>query len=477
MKDYSKMDYWELRSLLESVIPRTTLLLDRGAGREDELFASKGRKAHYREFNLARQGWVSRKRELSTDAMKHFLEVSTLAAECPMPLNLDVWDAPKCPFRCIYCFADRFRQSLYTSFYDNVSGRLRCCSKAFLSKELPKYLRAQGKSPEEVDTPISKAIAIGVPIRFGIRFEDFTVREGKEGASLHALKILKDHEYPVMINTKSDLVAEDAYVEALHGNRGGRAVHITLLTVNEKLCKLLEPGAPSAKRRLKAAKVLSDAGIRVVARIEPFLPYIADSRDEVDAFTEAVWDAGVRNITLDNYSYGGNTPSVNAAFARVGLDLNRVYGIASTSQWLGSLLLGKFMEHLRSKGFSCSTFDQGNARTNDQTNCCEAGDVFKNLSRGNLVNAVRYVWRHKGPVCWSDFRQYVLENGGFLSAAIEKQVHQNWDLAEGGGNTPGYNMLFSSLLSVGSDVDGTIWQARPDSVPDWRVERLKGLLK
>jgi DNA repair photolyase len=57
---------------------------------------------------------------------------------------------------------------------------------------------------------------------------------------------------------------------------------------------------------------LSAAGVRVVARIEPYLFLLTDDLEEVEKYMEDVWNAGVRHITFDTYSY----PAQNQEFVR-----------------------------------------------------------------------------------------------------------------------------------------------------------------
>ena len=78
-----------------------------------------------------------------------------------------------CPFRCIYCFADTFRASLYTSFFDNPRAiGLRHCNPDYYKREIDKMLLLRGKDPHGL-SGIRKAFAMEIPVRFGIRFEDF----------------------------------------------------------------------------------------------------------------------------------------------------------------------------------------------------------------------------------------------------------------------------------------------------------------
>jgi len=452
------MNYYELRKEVSQIIPRTAFLFEEKIPATKLTVKTKGRKTGYKEFSISKKAWQDKARFLNTEEIGSFVEVSCRAAACPMPLNVDVWDGMSCPFMCKYCFAFTFRTYLYTAFFDNSrSLGVRHCNPTKFKKELDVYMKRRGRNPHDVNGDIAKAITMGIPLSLGIRYEDFIPQEAKKGISLELLKYLSDLEYPVMINTKSDLVGRDDYVRALAENKAKAAVHITLISSDNELLKQLEPGAPSYARRLKAMKTLSENGIRVVARIEPYIPFLTDRQEDVERYIEEVWDAGVRNITFDTYSYSAKNPTMYRAFRNMGIDWERILLTGCDSQALGSLLLKEYMQLFKNKGFSCSTFDMGNVPDNDQSICCEVGDWFKTgYNWGSSVIAARYIKSKKGqPVRWSDFKAWVNHKGGFLSGALENDLHYLWNCE---GTNDAYSHAWAKgMTAVGCDEDGLVW--------------------
>lgn len=467
------MDYWELRKIVSKIIPRMTQL--KSSYRKVDPIREKGRKRNYSQFNLIHNEWRKQERLLNTEEINSFLEISVRAAACPMPFNADIWDSTICPFGCRYCYANAYKSSLYTAFYDNSKTiGLRHCNPNYYKQEMDKMLKYRSFNRGEKQNlfGIDKAFALEIPMRMGIRFEDFLPKERKEGISLTMLQYLKDIEYPVMINSKSDLPAEDAYVRALSENKAGAAIHITLISSNNDVLKKLEPGAPSYDRRIAAMKVLSNAGVRVVARIEPYLFLLTDDKAEVEKYIQDVWDAGVRHITFDTYSYTALNPGIRQSFINEGYDFDRLFLAGCDSQPLGSLLLGKFMELFREKGFSCSTFDMGNVSSNDQAVCCEVGDWFKGeFSYGCTVMAARFIKLSKGNyVSWKDFETWVNGHGGFLTEGLKMEVKMLWNLQ---GNVAYSHRWAAGLTPVGMDEDGTIWTYEET---DYREELLNSMI-
>lgn len=422
----------------------------------------KGRKSNYKQYDFKGQSLITMERLLNEEAIESFAEVSLRAQSCPMPLNIDVWDGLTCPYKCRYCFADYFRHSLYTSFFDNSKTLgLRCCPESHWKAELDKLVIHKGEKLEG-ENSVLNAVRLSIPMRIGIRFEDFTPSEKKHGTALQLLKYLAQVSYPVMINTKSDLLAEEKYLQALVDNPEKAAVHITMISSDDEFNKKMEPGAPSFKRRIHSARMLSEAGVRVVARIEPWMMFLNDEQNKVDEYISALKEAGVNHLTLDSYSYSAYSKGIAENFNRIGMDFERMFILSSDSQWLSSFLLGKFIEYLRSKGMKASTFDQGNVPDNDDWICCSVSDHFPNAGYnwGCGVIAIRFIQGHSpSPVRWGDFEKFVLSKGGWLNSSLRREVRLLWN-GEGDAAWPIY--WAKGLEPYGMDENGVMWKFNPE---------------
>lgn len=464
------MDYWEVRRAVARIVPRMNKL--RLDSHKRDAVQEKGRKRNYQQYNLKTQEWRKQERLLNTEEINSFLEISLRAAACPMPFNLDIWDGLLCPFNCLYCYANAFRASLYTAFFDNSKTMgLRHCNTDYYKREIDKMLKFRGNP--EGRSGINKAFAMDIPVRMGIRFEDFLRAEKREGISLEMLRYLADISYPVMINTKAHIPGMDDYVEALSRNEAGAAVHMTVISSNNEVLQRLEPGAPSYEKRLRAIKNMTSAGIRVVARIEPYLFLATDDPDDLEQYMSDMWEAGVRHITFDTYSYTALNPGIRQSIFKAGYDFDRMFLAGCDSQPLGSLLLGKFMELFRDYGFSSSTFDMGNVPDNSQSICCEVGDWFQGgFNYGCTVMAARYLRNNPDKkVNWKKFESYVNKNGGFLSDELKRMTKELWNL---GGNVAYSHSWARGLTPCGYDEDGIVWCYESNS-PDYREKLLEDL--
>jgi DNA repair photolyase len=471
-----KYTYWDLQKIAAKLVPRMTRIPNSDVYRQKE----KGRKSNYQQFNILENNMVKMERLLDTQGIESFAEVSLRAQSCPMPLNIDVWDGLQCSYRCRYCFADYFRHSLYTSFFDNSKQiGLRSCSEEFYKRELDKLIPHVGEETQG-DNSVLNAVRLKIPMRLGIRFEDFLPKERKSGVSLGLLRYLSDASYPLMINTKSDLVGFDEYAEALAGNPAGAAVHITLISSDEEFLRKMEPGAPSFQRRLTAARNLVKAGVRVVARIEPWMMFLNDSKDKVTEYIGAIKDAGVEYMTFDSYSYSAYSKGIAENFHSQGWDFERMFLLSSDSQWLSSLFLGAFMDLFRAEGLHVNTFDQGNAPDNEDVICCSVGDWFEEKAQskfnlGSGIGAIKFIqWQEGAKVTWGEFEDWVFMNSGWLSSQLRKEVRLLWN-GDGDGAWPIF--WAKGLKAVGQDKDGVVWKFDKNS--DFRYDLLErgGLIK
>lgn len=469
----ANLDYWDLRWIVKNIIPRRLQL-------EPDLFEigaikEKGRKTNYYQYDLKGSKWEKNERLLNAEEVRGFVEISLRAAACPMPFNIDIWDGLRCGYGCQYCFADNFRASLYTSFFDNGKTMgMRHCNPDYYKRELDKLMECRGKAGSLSD--IQKAVALNVPLRLGIRFEDFLPIEGKKGISLALLNYLAEIEYPVMINSKSNLLKEDRYIKALSSNKAGSAVHITLISSDNTILKKIEPGAPSYEERLKTMKALSSAGVRVVARIEPYMVFINDRKEDVEKYISDIKAAGVKHLTFDTYSYSANNPGIRNNFYKLGYDFERMFLLTTDSQPIGSLLLGKFMDLFRAEGLSCSTFDLGNVPDNDDAVCCCAvGDHFHGkagFNHGSAVRAIRFIQSKKGRrVTWNEYEEWVEDQGGFLSDSLRKDMQRLWNMD---GNGAFFIVWGKGIEPAGIDEGNSAW--RFNNKNDFRMKVLEGVI-
>lgn len=97
--------------------------------------------------------------------------------------------------------------------------------------------------------------------------------ERKYALTRSILEVLLEHQVPISILTKSDLVLRDLDLLAQFNNC---EVGLTIITLDKNVSSIFEPRSPSPDKRLEALKGLHEHGIKTYAFIGPILPYLTD---------------------------------------------------------------------------------------------------------------------------------------------------------------------------------------------------------
>ena len=113
-------------------------------------------------------------------------------------------------------------------------------------------------------------------------------------------EIIARRGFGLSIQTKSDGILEDLDLLQRIARQSKCVAQMTLTTCDEKLCKILEPGVCGTRRRARALKQMTGAGIETVAWISPILPFLNDTEENLRGLLELCFDAGVKGILCWN---------------------------------------------------------------------------------------------------------------------------------------------------------------------------------
>jgi DNA repair photolyase len=100
--------------------------------------------------------------------------------------------------------------------------------------------------------------------------------ESKTNTGLNLLKILTKARYPTQIVTKSALIADTRYIEAMKDNLDNLLLQISITTPSDNISKRIESGAPSTSKRFGALSKLIEEGFYTAVRINPLFPIYPD---------------------------------------------------------------------------------------------------------------------------------------------------------------------------------------------------------
>ena len=115
-----------------------------------------------------------------------------------------------------------------------------------------------------------------------------------------ALEIIEKHGFGIAIQTKSARILRDLDLLAKINAQSKAVVQMTLTTHDDTLCRILEPTVSVTSQRVAVLKQFRDAGIPTVVWLAPILPFINDTKENVEGILESCIDAGVKGILCFN---------------------------------------------------------------------------------------------------------------------------------------------------------------------------------
>jgi DNA repair photolyase len=179
-----------------------------------------------------------------------------------------------CGHGCIYCFA---RPShAYVGLSPGLDFETKLFYKAGAASLLEKELAA----------PNYRC----APIMLGANTDPYQPIEKIHKITRSLLEVLLRLRHPVAITTKGALVARDVDLLADLARHGLTRVMFSIPTLDDDLKRVLEPRAASAAARLKAMRVLAEAGVPVGVLVAPIIPVLTEH--EIERVLEACRQSG-----------------------------------------------------------------------------------------------------------------------------------------------------------------------------------------
>ena len=110
------------------------------------------------------------------------------------------------------------------------------------------------------------------------------------------LELIARYEFGVTVQTKSDRILRDLDLLKRINEKTKCVVQMTLTTFDETLCKVLEPNVCTTKRRGEVLNILRDNGIPTIVWLSPILPFLNDTRENIEGILAYCTQAKVRGI-------------------------------------------------------------------------------------------------------------------------------------------------------------------------------------
>ena len=109
----------------------------------------------------------------------------------------------------------------------------------------------------------------------------------------------------ILNRIKEQAVLQDELEDKLDD---GVIVSFSFSSLDEKLAKIIEPGAPKPVERLKTMKKYSDAGFNTGIINMPVLPFLSDSDKEIETMIKSAKKYGANYVLYSGLTLYGDDP-------------------------------------------------------------------------------------------------------------------------------------------------------------------------
>ena len=237
-----------------------------------------------------------------------------------------------CEFGCVYCYAR------YTHEFLEQRDPMDFERRIFVKR----------RAAEALARNLTRTAIGGDQIALGTATDPYQPAERKFGLTRSMLEVFaRLGGLNLSITTKSALIARDIDLLCAIAERSKLSVNFSLITLNRRLQRILEPRAPRPSLRLEALRELVAAGIRCNVLMMPMIPGITDDAPAIESVIRAARRAGAsgvwwrslflkpaaarRFIPFARENFGNRFTRIEEYYAR------SVYAPASYDDYLGTI--------------------------------------------------------------------------------------------------------------------------------------------
>ncbi|WP_344950268.1 radical SAM protein [Sphaerisporangium flaviroseum] len=224
-------------------------------------------------------------RRASGDTTFYEVPARTIIDRVPEAVGLDIsWAVSPyrgCAHACLYCAARRGHR------YLGLDGERDFGSAIVVKTDAARRLRAELASPRWA----------GEPVGIGLSGDCYQEAEQTYRLMPGIVSALRDAGNPFRVMTKSALILRDAELLAEAAEVAEVEARVSIGFVDDRLRRAVEPGAPSAQKRLELCAELGERGVPSGVLMGPILPCLTDSEDQLRAVVRRVAEAGAVSLT------------------------------------------------------------------------------------------------------------------------------------------------------------------------------------
>lgn len=227
---------------------------------------------------------------------------SALTRVSGMPFGWSLNPYMGCAHRCTFCYVRAFERRA-----DRPSG-----------EAYGRSVRVKTNIVAVLDAEVRRRSWKREGVAIGSATDPYQPAEGRYRLTRGCIQVLSRSRTPFDIITRGPLVVRDIDVLAQASARVPVTVNVSVPTLDDHVWRHTEPGTAPPRQRLRAVRMLVDAGIRAGVGMAPILPGLSDRPDQLLEVARAARDAGATHLwTRALYLRSGTREHFLEGLARV----------------------------------------------------------------------------------------------------------------------------------------------------------------
>ncbi len=204
------------------------------------------------------------------------------------PTNWDLNPYRGCTIGCKYCFAQYSHKYLgLKDFFKDI------IVKTNIAKSLENEIKKSNWKKEQ--------------IKIGGTTDLYQHIEQKYELLPQIFQIIKRYKNPIFIQTKSTLLLRDFEIIKELSHITEVDIAISIITLDEGIRKILEPGASAGIERIKMVSKFNHYSRSTILSIMPIIPFITDSIENLEAIFKAAKENNIKTIVTSFLFLKGET--------------------------------------------------------------------------------------------------------------------------------------------------------------------------
>lgn len=196
-----------------------------------------------------------------------------------------------CAHRCTFCYVRAFEQRA-----------ARPSGQAY-----GRSIRVKTNIVTVLDAEVRKRSWQRETVAIGSATDPYQPAEGRYRLTRGCIQVLARSRTPFEIITRGPLIVRDIDVLQEAAARVPVTVNVSVPTLDEHVWRNTEPGTAPPRQRLRAVRMLVEAGIRAGVGMAPVLPGLSDHPDQLMEVVQAARDAGATHLWTRTLYLGPGT--------------------------------------------------------------------------------------------------------------------------------------------------------------------------